>query len=140
MSQTDIEAITYEEYGLMLDRMCRSLQDHAFTKVYGPPRGGLPIAVHMAHCFDLPLILSEVDLYNMNNWLPEDRLLLVDDIVDTGQTLETISTRLSIRHIDHLTAVLYKKNHTTFTPDLFLKTCESWIGCPWERLDAPRNR
>ena len=135
-----VEAISYEKYGIMLDRLGDILKGNEFTKVYGPPRGGLPIAVHMSHCFDLPLIMSEVDLYNMNNWLPQDRLLLVDDIVDTGHTLETISTRLNIRHIDHFTAVLYKKNRTTFIPDLFLESCESWIVFPWERPDEPQNR
>lgn len=132
-----IKTVSYDRYGVMIGRLCELLAGKEFTKVYGPPRGGLPLAVHISHCFDLPMILSEDDLYNMNNWLPQDRLLLVDDIIDTGHTLENISLRLDLRHISHITAVLFKKVNSTFLPDIFLETCETWVVFPWERAGRP---
>lgn len=53
----------------------------ALTGIYGVPRGGLPLAVALSHRLGLPLV---------------DRItpsvLLVDDIRDSGRTIETFRT------------------------------------------------
>ena len=50
-----------------------------FDGVYGFPRGGLCLAVALSHSLELPL-LDE----------PKNNSLIVDDIYDTGYTLEKI--------------------------------------------------
>ena len=48
-----------------------------FTGVYGIPRGGLCLAVSLSHYLNIPLLE-----------LPQDNCLIVDDIYDSGKTLE----------------------------------------------------
>ena len=50
-----------------------------FTGVYGVPRGGLCLAVALSHAMNLPLLQA-----------PEPDALVVDDIYETGQTLEIL--------------------------------------------------
>ena len=52
--------------------------------VYGPPRGGLPIAVTLSHRLNIPLIKDYWETEKL------DRVLIVDDIADTGKTLEPL--------------------------------------------------
>jgi len=117
------------------------LKGQRFTKVYGPPRGGLPLAVHISHHLDIPLVLSEEILCNMNKWSSQDRLLVVDDIVNNGKTISGLSHLLKIRKIDHFTAVLFYKHNAGFKPDLYLEETDDWIVFPWEPADSgPEDR
>lgn len=45
--------------------------------VYGPPRGGLPLAVALSHALEQPLLME-----------PAAGMIWVDDIVDSGKTLQ----------------------------------------------------
>jgi adenine/guanine phosphoribosyltransferase-like PRPP-binding protein len=127
--------ISYDYFGALADRMVDKLKDERFTKVYGPPRGGLPLAVHMAHHLNLPLVISEEFLSNMNKWSANDRLLVVDDIINNGKIISGLSQLLTIRKINHFTAVMFYKPHAIFKPDLYMEKTEDWIIFPWERAD-----
>ncbi|MCE5249741.1 phosphoribosyltransferase domain-containing protein [bacterium] len=133
------EFITYQRYGEMAGELTEKLKGERFTKIYGPPRGGLPLAVHCAHHLDLPLVCTEEFISNMNKWLPSDRLLVVDDIIDNGKTISVLDHMLRIRKIAHFTAVLFYKPHAVFKPDLYLETTDKWIVFPWERPDEERS-
>lgn len=50
-----------------------------FEGVYGFPRGGLCLAVALSHSLELPLLEE-----------PKNNSLIIDDIYDTGYTLEKI--------------------------------------------------
>jgi hypoxanthine phosphoribosyltransferase len=67
--------------------------------VVGLTRGGLVPAVLLSHLLDVPMHTLKVQLRDgdteMNCWMPEDavegkRILVVDDINDTGDTLAWI--------------------------------------------------
>jgi len=90
--------------------------------IYGIPRGGLIPAVLLSHKMGIPL----------TNYAYTKNTLIVDDICDSGKTLE-----------DHLapnpTAVLHYKPHTsTITPDIYANKFNSddWIVYPWEQLES----
>ena len=132
--------ITYEYYGAMADTMVGRLRGERFTHVYGIPRGGMPLAVHMSHHLGVPLVTSGEILTNMNLWTPDDRLLVVDDIINHGKSISGIAHMLTIRKIKHLTAVLFYKSNATFKPDVYIETSDTWIVFPWEHEDeAPKH-
>ena len=70
--------------------------------IFGPPRGGLPIAVTLSHRLDIPIVSSWKDL-DTTMWVNRSKnlkqnvmtqstnddkwILIVDDIADTGKTL-----------------------------------------------------
>ena len=66
------------------------------------------------------------------------KVLLIDDIFDTGCTLEAICERLAERSRSIRIATLYYKegrNKTDLTPDFFLKKTSRWIVFPHELMD-----
>lgn len=92
-----------------------------FKNVYGIPRGGLILAVKLSHVLDLPLILSKQDIMK--------KTLIVDDIVDTGKTIERLF--FSLGHKPQI-ASLYLGPEAKIKPNFFLHKKKKWIVFPWE--------
>jgi len=67
----------------------------------------------------------------------EKKVLLVDDLVDTGE-----SVRLAKEHLEKqgaaevLVATVYRKPSSVVTPDFYEKETERWVVFPW---DAKEN-
>jgi hypoxanthine phosphoribosyltransferase len=139
--------LSYEEYGELLDDLVRILRYQGFNKdispnicaikdVFGIPRGGMPIAVHLSH--HIPL-----DILSVNNF--ELNLLIVDDISDTGRSFKkhllsecrnygcsgwtTTSNVIPLQ----TTASLFITPWTEFIPSFFVKMTTDWIVFPWEK-------
>ena len=69
---------------------------------------------------------------------PDSRVLLVDDIFDTGRTLAKVRGVLQTHTRDvRIATLFYKeaKNLTTITPDFYLHKTEKWIVFPHELMD-----
>jgi hypothetical protein len=68
------------------------------------------------------------------------RVLLVDDVADSGETL-----RLAVRHLSRRgalqirTGVLHVKPWTSFSPDYHAEETESWVVYPWEHGELVRT-
>lgn len=76
--------------------------------------------------------------YLVKHLTHEDRLLIVDDVFDTGHTIEAIIQELAVRlrrnmPEDVRVAVPYYKparNQTSLVPDFFLHETEAWLKYP----------
>ncbi len=61
------------------------------------------------------------------------KILICDDLVDTGETMDFISNYIRSRGCDVMkTATLHKKPHSKFTPDFYIQEVDAWIIYPWE--------
>lgn len=74
-------------------------------------------------------ILKNLPIQNGKNWL------VIDDLIDTGATVEIIRKMLPGAHF----ASLYGKQHGKHLIDTFVREINAWIVFPWEispeRLD-----
>ncbi len=63
------------------------------------------------------------------------RVLIVDDIVDTGETMAALLPRLRAEHphIDFRVAVLFTKPSARIRPEYALHVATEWIDFFWER-------
>jgi hypoxanthine phosphoribosyltransferase len=69
-----------------------------------------------------------------------DRLLLIDDVFDSGRSLEAVMTELRQRCRRNLpgtiriATVYYKpaRNRSTLTPDYFVRSADTWLVFPHE--------
>jgi len=77
--------ITYYEYGNLLNKLVELLKSVNIDCVYGIPRGGLPIAVHLSHHLDISIANCELIAWDFYR---DKKLLIVDDILDTGKTIQ----------------------------------------------------
>lgn len=82
---------------------------------------------------DVPVMLPPyLDLYEI-----EDRKVLVaDDVADTGKTLELVRDFTADRVGEVRTAVLYEKPHSLVKCDYVWKHTADWINFPWS-TEAP---
>ena len=105
---------------------------HAQTKgeidmVTGIPRGGTILAVLYSHRFDIPYFEYKSDHY--------PRLLIIDDIADSGETILKWREEMSNPKF----ATLHYKTSSKAKPEYFAKEIPDdygWIVYPWEKEDS----
>lgn len=69
---------------------------------------------------------------------PGQRVLLIDDVFDTGSTIEKVCERLSTKTQNVKIATLYFKpgnNRTNIVPDFYRRETDRWIVFPHELMD-----
>lgn len=117
-----------------------------FDKVIGVLRGGEYPAKQLGQMLNVPVEFikysskaGEGDDKNHDNILPpirEKALLIVDDIADSGKTLDEMFRHYIVRKHTVFTAVLYYKDrHGGFVPDFWWKHIPEdfgWVVFPWE--------
>ena len=62
------------------------------------------------------------------------RVLLVDDVSDSGRTLAMVVDLISASGADVRTVCLYSKSHTALEPDFVWRRTDRWITFPWSAL------
>ena len=83
-------------------------------------------------------ISSEV----MSNLRISNRILLVDDVVDSGKTIESIFQYFDQNQIEgeiKVAAVYYKPNVSTIIPDYYIHQTDKWIVFPHELEGLSNN-
>jgi len=135
---------TWTDFSEDLEVIEKALE-HRYDTVIGVAKGGLPLAVKVSNILGLPLKIVEahsytqkkqaelvIEQYNPIMWGP--KILLVDDICDTGDTLKAIKENLEIWHKEVEILVIFKRNKVKFSPDHFLRKAKvkTWIKFPWE--------
>lgn len=111
--------------------------------IIGIPRGGLVLAVKLSHLLNIPLEIStEPNIYKK---VRDQRVLLVDDISDTGKelTYQLAKYKLYHTHINETLRLvtLYEREGTVVPVDFKYRhlnaTLDSddykWIHFPWEK-------
>jgi hypoxanthine phosphoribosyltransferase len=127
---------TWEQFDDAVNFIANSLDHKGITSelgcVYGMPRGGLVVAVKISHLLNIPLVPSiEVGaLYGK-------KILIVDDISDTGKTFNRISewSKLDVNLYDRIcSACIHYTDWSIFEPTIWYqkKKLNSWITYPWE--------
>ena len=91
-----------------------------FKGVYGPPRGGLTMAVMLSHRLGIPMLLDPPK--------KDDHVLIVDDIADTGKTLKKFENYNNCKIM-----TLWYHKQSVLVPDYWInQKYDKWIVFPWE--------
>lgn len=143
----------YYQHIIQLAKLIKEKEEHkVFDQILCLARGGVPIGDALSRIFNLPLAIlftssyrlqKQGDIYidnqiaKQNNQLGKN-ILLVDDLVDSGVTLQKVAQYLQEDYqLDNIkTAVIWKKETSIISPDYFVKTVgEEWIEQPFEIFD-----
>ena len=90
--------------------------------ILGIPRGGLVLATMLSYRLDLPLWTEDMATI-------DSKVLVVDDIADTGNTLERVLKNLS----HSITFTMHYHRQSTIEPYVwFYEKMDEWIVYPWE--------
>jgi hypoxanthine phosphoribosyltransferase len=152
MQQTEVarETLTWEGFGRGSRELAALVADSGFRPdvILAIARGGLQTAGALAYalsvknCYvmnvefytgedqrlDFPLLLPPplnlVDLH-------DTRVLVADDVADTGSTLAMVTKLCGEVVADIKTAVLYQKPHSIIDCDFVWRRTSLWIDFPW---------
>ena len=115
-----MKKLSWKEFDDCIYSIHIKCKNKKFEGVYGVPRGGLCIAVALSHSLGIPLLKE-----------PKDNSLIVDDIYDTGYTLE------KIKHLKGSETYVWisKKKPTWWNCYKYINDNE-WIIFPWENINA----
>jgi uncharacterized protein len=148
--------ISWSEYGNLAAALAEKVRANGkhYDLVVGIARGGIPVAMAVSDHLNVKIDFVNVKSYTdfgkrtvprILSTLTEDiegkDILLVDDLVDQGDTLTSMKKYLGDqepRTID--TAVMFKKPWSKAEPDYFLESVTEWVVFPFELGEAARLR
>jgi len=144
----------YDEYCKDIEEIVRRHKDIPNPHIVGVHRGSLPIAVHLSNLLKCPMSIIKFQHMDGNDkkaeWLlnltddvsirPEKckqffpRLIVVDDIYDTGKTFRAIKELPEFtKNPDYHCVALFGNDNDDKVYYLH-KQLYRWIVFPWERL------
>lgn len=118
----NVKHVDWEQVETFLDEISviSDLYNLNFTGVYGLPRGGLVLAVMISHRLNIPLLLA-----------PCKNCLIVDDIADTGISLEHYD--IDKNEKQYYITTMYYHRQSKVVPDFYVyEKTDNWIEFPWE--------
>ncbi len=111
---------SWTEFDSDVKKLSRKIKrlNKQFSAVWGPARGGLPLAVCLSHALDIPMAQRPTDT----------SVLIVDDIADTGRTLNKYAKK------GFTIATIFYHSQCLYVPTIWLlKKGDQWIVFPWEK-------
>ena len=111
-----ISYFTWSEFDKSVEHIANKCKFLKFSGIYGVPRGGLCLAVALSHKLKINLI-SE----------PRKHSLIVDDVYETGITLNTLKDVEGAMFF-----VLFSKIKPTWWNTVHISKKREWIVFPWE--------
>ncbi len=127
--------------------------DQPFDTILGIARGGLSIAQMLGEYYHLREVYAintigydetekkdTVKVFHIPDLQSAKKVLIVDDIVDSGDTLREVLSILHTKypHVTFFTASLFYKKSAKIAPTWYVKEPEGWIDFFWS-VDL-RNR
>ena len=154
--------VTWDQYNMLVERLALAVHESGFrfNQIICIARGGMRVGDVLSRIYEQPLAILSTHSYSseggtlrgelviaehMTMTKPRlgDKVLLVDDMVDSGHTLQAVHAELPRRftHMTELrTAVLWWKGCSVFKPDYHVDYLPDnpWIHQPFEVYDNLR--
>jgi hypoxanthine phosphoribosyltransferase len=147
------EIMSWDDLGVGSRELAEALHADEWIPdlVLGISRGGLLVAGALAYALgvkntatisvefytgvderlELPMLLPPVpDLVDLTS----ARVLIADDVADTGATLELVRDFCAGRVAEARVAVLYEKSRSSVASEYVWRRTDSWITFPWSAL------
>lgn len=154
--------VDWDGYYRLIERLAVIVHEsgYAFDSLVCLARGGMRVGDVLSRVFEVPLAILATSSYREDGGTvagkldiadaitstggePWGRVLLVDDLVDSGNTLHQVAGHLRegfalIQEIR--TAVIWFKASSSVAPDYYVERLEHnpWIHQPFERYDRLR--
>ncbi len=149
MKSLTFETVDWDHlYNLLLEIADR-VKERGYESdvIVGISRGGLLPARILSDLLDNPHLANikvdfYVDIYQTKKApvitqpvsisVTDKRVLVVDDITDSGQSFRLVWETLAKEAAEVKAVTLYHKPWSCFTPDIYARETEAWVIFPWE--------
>lgn len=135
----------YDEFRVDLKRLTQKI-DQDFDAIVAIARGGLSMALMLSEYYDMREVyaintigyadtqkLDEVRVFNIPDLKGAKKVLIVDDIVDSGDTLVEVLKVLKEQYMDttFYSASIFYKPSASMEPNWWVKEAKEWIEFFW---------
>ena len=148
----DFLKLTWEDYFKLCDSLVEQVKNEGYTDIIAISRGGLIPAQYLAYKLDIKRvhvfgvssykgqtqdrfeIYQEIDTH----FSDKNKVLIVDDIADTGKTLyyclDYYSVKLYYAQKVHICSLHYKPQNSIIKPEYYAQTVENntWVVYPYD--------
>ena len=115
-----MKELSWQQFDQAVSALAQEFKGRTCSGVFGVPRGGLCLAVALSHALERPLLLA-----------PAADALIVDDVYETGRTLEALREQFP----DASFAVWVSKCQARWWTTVEVSTVEEWLVFPWENSE-----
>ena len=156
-TDTEYEVPTWNQIYDILLSQTQKIQSQCYRPdmIVGIARGGIVPARILTDLLETPKLgFIQIEFYiDINQTLQEPilkqtittqvsgkKVLLVDDIADTGESLKLAKNHLQQQGATEIkTATLYQKPQSTTTPDFYERQTSCWVVFPWDSKETLRK-
>jgi uncharacterized protein len=146
---------TWPEYHLLAQKLAAAIMNHSpkFDEIVAISRGGLTLGHMLSDFLQLPVSTFAIQSYHdiqkqgtvtitqeLGKSIVGKRVLLVDDVSDSGKTFERATAYIkSCKPAEITTVAMFFKPHSSFRPDYYVKQTSRWIIFPYEPTEMIIN-
>ncbi|AXH10194.1 nicotinate phosphoribosyltransferase [Malaciobacter halophilus] len=138
---------SYEEFKNDTQKLVNSCREYQPDILLAVARGGLTLSHLMAQAMDMrnlytlnsihyegELKLDTFNIFNIPDVSHAKRVLVVDDIVDSGETMQEILKVLKEKFpsVEFKLATIFYKKSAVLQPDYTVREAKEWIDFFWE--------
>ena len=139
---------SYESFKNDTNILISKVKDFNPDAIVGIARGGLTLSHAIAEGLDIREVQTlRTELYDKTlkreclsifgecSFKNISKVLVVDDIADSGDTLKAIMQYLTNNHekVEFKSATLFYKKTSVFEPNIWVNEADDWIDFFWER-------
>jgi xanthine phosphoribosyltransferase len=139
---------SYDDFTIDLETIYSRVIDFNADAIVCIARGGMSLAHQLSIMLDIRDVLcinsiyyddkqkqNDINIFNIPNLDKYSRVLLVDDIVDSGKTMRDVLEILNKKYkIEYKSLSIFYKKNSIFTPDIWIRTADSWVEFFWESI------
>jgi len=139
-----------------INTLSNSVRRYNIDAIVGIGRGGLIPATILSYLLEVKVVQNfQIESYDGERntgvhklWQnPEERfiekfnrknILVVDDLADSGNTLNLVKRFFEHKDVNLYYATLYFKKGTSFMPNAYVReySTEEWLVFPWEEINS----
>lgn len=139
---------SYEHFANDTNKLIQKVKDFKPNAIIGIARGGLTLSHAVAEglnirevqtlrteLYDEDTKRSCITIHNTVKLREITKVLVLDDIADSGDTLKAVMESLNCGNpqIEFKSATLFYKKTSVFEPDYWINEADEWIDFFWER-------
>ncbi len=137
----------YDVFLQDIKSLAATLKPFAPEAIVAVARGGVCAGQFLSEALDIRQLLcinsvhyeadtklDTIKVYNYPDLTNMKRVVIVDDIVDSGDTMKKILGELQTRYpgVEFKVAALFQKKSAAFMADFWVKEASAWIDFFWE--------
>lgn len=139
--------MSWTMFDLLSKQIVEHYREEEIGLIVGVARGGLPLATVLSHALDIPMLClnwqtrdgfagsREIDfLQKLNQTTCRSKVLFVDDICDSGRTIEEIQSLYPLARFSVLVDKIKMKRLVEYAPNhIEYHKKDEWVVFPWEK-------